>query len=102
VHSVWVLAAAGRIAEGKRRLEEMLTRLGDEARAHWDVALWYAALGEHDQALAWIEGWLERERDRPPEYLRWSLIGLALSPLLDPMRSDPRFLALLERLGLPP
>ena len=53
----------------------------------------YTALGETDEAMAWLErSFAERETD---------LIGLAVDPRLDSLRSSERFGELLARLGLP-
>lgn len=51
-------------------------------------------LGEKDQALAWLEKAYEARSS-------W-LIWLGVDPVYDPLRSDPRFQALLRRMKLPP
>jgi DNA-binding winged helix-turn-helix (wHTH) protein/TolB-like protein/tetratricopeptide (TPR) repeat protein len=53
----------------------------------------HAALGENDQAFAW----LNKARDEHDVWLIW----LASEPMWDSLRSDPRFGDLLRRLGLP-
>jgi TolB-like protein/Tfp pilus assembly protein PilF len=53
----------------------------------------YAALGQRDQAFAWFETAYE-ERSF---YLSW----FKVEPELDPLRSDPRFKSLLQRLSFP-
>ena len=53
----------------------------------------HAALGEKDQAFAWFETAYE-ERSF---YLSW----FKVEPELDPLRSDPRFKNLLQRLAFP-
>lgn len=59
----------------------------------YDVVLEYAALGEVDDAIAWLErSFAERETD---------LTGLAVDPRLDVLRADPRFQAMLERMHFP-
>ncbi len=50
----------------------------------------YMALGDKDQAFAWLE------KEHFPRY------GLRADPRFDPLRSDPRFQALLRRAGLSP
>jgi DNA-binding winged helix-turn-helix (wHTH) protein/TolB-like protein/Flp pilus assembly protein TadD len=59
-----------------------------------DIAIVYASLGEKDQAFAWLEKAYE---DRSG-----SLILLKVWPLMDPLRSDPRFADLVRRVGLAP
>lgn len=48
------------------------------------------ALGDPDQAMVWLERG-EAERFNP---------GVLLRPGFDSLRSDPRFVALLQRVGL--
>ncbi len=56
------------------------------------VAVIYTGLGDKDQAFAWLDkAFAER-----CEYL----VYLPTEPMADPLRNDPRFPALLERLGL--
>ena len=56
------------------------------------VALIYIGLGDNNQAFAW----LDKAYEERCEYL----VYLPTEPMADPLRSDPRFPALLERLGL--
>jgi hypothetical protein len=52
----------------------------------------YAALGENERALAWLErGYEERSH---------SIAFLRVDPFLAPLRRDPGFRALLTRAGL--
>ncbi len=53
----------------------------------------YAQLGEKDQAMAWLEKAYE-ERDG-------FLVQINAWPMLDPLRDDPRFQALLRRMNFP-
>jgi hypothetical protein len=52
----------------------------------------YAALGNADAAFEWV--------DRAYAERRGWLAYLKVEPMLDPLRTDPRFLRLLERLRL--
>lgn len=56
------------------------------------IAAIYAALGEHDQAMAWLE--------RGYEQRAFPLFLLRVDPAWDALRADPRFVSLLERVGL--
>jgi Tfp pilus assembly protein PilF len=58
------------------------------------VAGVYAKLGDRDRAFRWLEAAYER-RDN-------TLLSLATSPVLGPLRSDPRFSDLLRRLHFTP
>ena len=53
----------------------------------------YAGLGDNDHAFAWLEQAYAERRDR--------MVWLNVDPLLDPLRSDPRFDDLVRRVGLP-
>jgi TolB-like protein/Tfp pilus assembly protein PilF len=59
----------------------------------YDVASDYAALGDRDQSLRWLE---KSYADRD-----WRLVEVAVEPRFDVLRSDPRFQDLLRRLNLP-
>lgn len=58
------------------------------------VAGIYTALQDHDAAFEWLEKAYE-QRDI-------QLVSLKVDPTLDGLRSDPRFTALVRRVGLPP
>ena len=53
----------------------------------------YIALGEREQAFTWLER-AYAEHDLQLQYL-------GLYPGFDPIRSDPRFIDLMRRVGLP-
>ncbi len=53
----------------------------------------YAGLGDRTRALMWLEKALAERAD--------GLTWLAVEPMLDDMRDDPRFQELLRRIGLP-
>jgi hypothetical protein len=52
----------------------------------------YTGLGEKDSAFKWLEQ-AYRDRSGSVRYLK-------IEPRLDPLRSDPRFLDLLRRVGI--
>ncbi len=81
-------AGAGRREDALRILEEVRG-----SADHVNVAYVYAALGEADAAFEWLEKAYERRQGE----LGW----LQVAPVLDPLRSDPRFQDLLRRIGLP-
>ena len=56
------------------------------------IALIYIGLGQNNQAFAWLDKAFE-ERS---EYL----VYLPTEPMADPLRTDARFVALIERVGL--
>ena len=53
----------------------------------------YAGLGDKEQALAWLEKAFEERSD----LLTW----VNVEPMMDDVRSDPRFQDLIRRIGLP-
>jgi len=57
-----------------------------------DIAQEYASLGRHDEALEWLE--------RAYEERSFGLNLLAVDACFDGLRADPRFGALLEKIGL--
>jgi tetratricopeptide (TPR) repeat protein len=86
----YAFARAGRRDEAMRvaqQLEKRLVKTG-QGSAH-GIASIYIGLGELDQALHWLERALEM-RDR-------ALVWLHVHPRLDPLRSNPRFEALVRR-----
>jgi len=59
----------------------------------YDIAALYAEIGDKEQAFQWLNT-AYRERDQQLE-------GLKTDFLLDPLRSDPRFAELVQKVGLP-
>jgi TolB-like protein/Tfp pilus assembly protein PilF len=61
--------------------------------AAYTLAYHYALLGEKDLAFHWLERALEARE-------RW-LVYLKAEPVFDPIRDDPRFARLLQKVGFP-
>ena len=59
----------------------------------YDAALFYAAIGDRDQAFQWLDKCIKRDDD-------W-LLFLNVDPRLSGLRADPRFDDLVRREGLP-
>ena len=80
----------------RAKAQAILTRLEGVAKEHYVsgvcISELYADLGDRDKALDWLE---KAYRQRSP-----SLVSLKLNPHFDSLRSEPRFLALLEKIGL--
>jgi TolB-like protein/Tfp pilus assembly protein PilF len=87
------LAVAGRRAEARAVLKHLSEPSSDRYVSPYSVALVHAGLGDRDQALAW----LEKAYDERSDYM----VYLNREPMLDGLRSDPRFAALVRRVGLP-
>jgi hypothetical protein len=62
--------------------------------SQYEVAVFYARLGEQDQALARLHKAVE-DRD-------FLATALNVEPLWNSYRADPRFVALVQRVGLAP
>jgi len=84
-------ARAGKSAEARKLLDELKEQSKRRYVSWWDIAAIYAGLGEKDQAFAFLEKAYEQR------VVMWWNGG----PLLDPLRSDPRFQDLQRRMGLP-
>ena len=86
------LAISGRKADARQILDE-LKQLAKQKYVSADgIAFIYVGLGENDQAFAWLERAIA---ERSP-----MLFWLRVEPLYKNLRSDPRFAALLKKMGL--
>jgi serine/threonine protein kinase/tetratricopeptide (TPR) repeat protein len=90
----YVYAISGKTQEARQILGDLQQRAKRSYVAPTMIASVYAALGEKDQAFAWLDKAYE-ERD-------FILIFLKVDPTFDRLRSDPRFPTLMQRIGLPP
>jgi eukaryotic-like serine/threonine-protein kinase len=88
----YALASSGR----KEMALEIVERLKKQSQevyvSPYFIALIYTGLGNHEAAFEWLEKACE-SRD---EWMLW----LGVEPKFDPIRSDPRFAGLLQRVGL--
>ena len=93
-HLAYAYAKMGRKDEAERLLEELkhLSTLRYVSSAL--IANIFVGLGDKDRAFEWLEKAYE-ERD-------FRMIFLKVAPMLDDLRSDPRFTDLLRRMGLQP
>jgi tetratricopeptide (TPR) repeat protein len=85
-------AEALKLVSELKRLEE---RVGPEDRniPRFSFIWAYAGLSDKEQAFAWLEKAYQERRDL--------MVVLNIDPLVDPLRSDPRFQDLVRRVGLP-
>lgn len=84
-------AASGNRAEALKLLQELKARTTETNSHGSEIAIIYASLGDNDQAMQWLEK-AYSERFNP---------GVLLRPGFDPLRADPRFQALVQRVGFP-
>jgi Flp pilus assembly protein TadD len=85
-------AVSGKKEEAAKLLEELQELSKRKYVSSYDVAMIYVGLGDNDQAF-------ERLEQAYKEQAAW-LIYLTVDPRLDSLRADPRFVALVERVGL--
>jgi tetratricopeptide (TPR) repeat protein len=84
-------AISGRQTDAEKLLQELLS--SEKFVPSYEIAVIFAGLGRHDEALTWLERAFE-ERDSS-----W-LVDVALDPRLQPLHSTSRFQNLIRRLGL--
>jgi len=91
------LACAYALSGKKREAQQVLAELQERSKRSYIspviIAFIYAALGEKDQAFAWL--------DKAYEGRDFILVLLKAEPMFDNLRSDPRFANLVRRVGLP-
>jgi hypothetical protein len=85
------------LAGRKGETQKIIGELKERSRHHYVFpsvfAYAYLGLGDKDQALTY----LERAYEEQDPALFW----LKMSPIFDPLRSEPRFQALLRRVNFP-
>jgi len=84
-------AAAGRTAEARTILDNMLKARAQGEISADRIALIYVGLGDKDKAFEWLGKALEERA--------YDMVMLKVEPRFAPLRSDPRFKALLRRMG---
>jgi adenylate cyclase len=75
----------------RKRLDLEMAKAQQNA---YNVAALYARLGDQERAFEWLQRAVEERSNE--------LVYLKVSPAFDNMRSDPRFVELMERVGLAP
>jgi TolB-like protein len=85
-----VYFAMGRRAEAESMLNELVAN--DATYQALDIAELYAYSGNKSAALDWLE--------RDYESRRSGVIHLGVDPFFKPLRSEPRFIALLKKIGM--
>jgi tetratricopeptide (TPR) repeat protein len=85
-----VHALSGRTALAKAALGRLLERAAGDEVAAAEIAALLTALGDHERAIAWLERAVEQRRHG----------FFPVDPIFAPLRSQPRFERLVERMGL--
>jgi tetratricopeptide (TPR) repeat protein len=86
-------ALAGREAEARLALSDLLANARRQYVSNWMIALGYAAVGDKAQALSHLE---QAYQDRS-----CFLAFLKVDPAMDSLRSEPRFQDLTRRMNFP-
>ena len=91
--TAYLHARMGRRVQAQAELAKSLQLSLDKPVSSGAVALTYAALGDKDKAFLWLEKAYAENSSFMTSLKFWSVF--------DPLRSDPRFADLLNRVGLP-
>ena len=88
----YVYGLAGRQEDAMKMLDEVMEQSEQRYVSPYAIALIYTGLDDKEQALHWLEKSVQEHS---------AIIGwLGVDPLLDSLRSDPRFTELLKKMGL--
>ena len=90
-----VYAAMGKEDEAREILDQLIDRSGDEYVNPVELARLAFALGKDNLGFRYLEEAYDLGTGR-------ALLGLKTNPWFEPVRSDPRFISLLRKLGLEP
>ena len=88
----YVYAAAGKRREAIKILEDMKDLTGKRYNLSTHIASIYAALGDKDEALAWLKKACDEHEQ--------GVVDLKVNSRFDTLRADPRFVDLLRRVKL--
>ena len=91
--TVSILALAGETTRATSLEKSLQVQMTQRYVCPYEVATGYTALGKKDDAFKWLQ--------KSYEAHSICLIWLNSEPRFDPLRSDPRFAALVRQLGLP-
>ncbi len=87
-----VYAASGKKTESRAILHSLQSKSQFDYVSPYLIASIYSQLGEKDEAFKWLAKAFDR---------RDGISYLVPDPMMDPLRSDPRFAELIQRLHLP-
>ncbi len=93
LNEVIALGRSGRREEGLKLLHQLETEYGSQpVISRQGFALAWASLGDHAQALTWLE--------RSADLHEYQILNLAVNPAFAEMHNDPGFRTLVKRIGL--
>jgi TolB-like protein/DNA-binding winged helix-turn-helix (wHTH) protein/Tfp pilus assembly protein PilF len=91
--TVSILALAGEPGRAKALLNSLPVQMKQRYVCPYEIATGYTSLGQKDEAFKWLQ--------RSYEARSICVIWLNSEPRFDPLRSDPRFAAVVRQVGLP-
>jgi Tfp pilus assembly protein PilF len=86
-------ARANRKDEARKVLQDLLEEAKERYVAPYWIAMIYVGLDEKDDAFKWFE--------KAYEERSWFLIFIKMDPWMDSVRSDPRYINLIQRIRYP-
>lgn len=89
-----VEARAGHTAKARADLARLQSSVNKDGIGSYEIALIYTGLGDRNDAFRWLE--------KAYQAHDVGLVYLKVDPALDPLRTDPRFADLMQRVGLTP
>jgi len=89
---VVMLVSAGRLDEVRQELDGVLALSRQRYVSAYDIAVGHAALGDERSALDWLDRSVEQ---------RGTMQSIGVEPALAALRTDPRFKAIVKRVGVP-
>jgi tetratricopeptide (TPR) repeat protein len=91
-YECYALAKLGRHDEARAALDGLLKLSSERFVPPYHIALIYSGFGENNEALTWLErGFAERDP---------KMTFIKVDPKLNNLRNEPRFISLVERMGL--
>ena len=91
--TVSILALAGETTRAASLEESLQVHMPRRYTCPYEIATGYTALGKKDDAFKWLQ--------KAYETHSMCVVWLNAEPRFDPLRSDPRFAALVRQVGLP-
>jgi DNA-binding winged helix-turn-helix (wHTH) protein/TolB-like protein/Tfp pilus assembly protein PilF len=88
-----IYARTGRAAEARAEAERLIALSKKKYVSPYDIAAVFAALGDRERTFLW----LDRALVEHAQHIMW----VKWDPVFDPLRHDPRYLALIKKLNLP-
>jgi len=88
----WIYASDGRRSDALNVINQVQRLTAKHRIENYYLAEAFAALGNRDQAFEWLEKAYQ-------EHTYW-MVYLKVDPRLEPLRADPRFQQLVQRVGL--